>query len=75
MGALSRAFEMTSLSYAHMGLILVLGVLIDPCVRLAYLFSASRARKCVQSEHHVSQGRKAQVRKARLQTGIGPPGF
>lgn len=50
---LPHAFDMTSLSYAYMGLILVLGFLIDLCIQLAYLFAASRARRFVQSERHM----------------------
>ncbi len=50
---LPHAFDMTSLSYAQMALILALGFLIDLCIQLAYLFAASRAHKLVQSGHRM----------------------
>lgn len=50
---LPHAFDMTSLSSAQMGLILALGFLIDLGIQLVYLFAASRARRFVQSEHHM----------------------
>ncbi len=50
---LPHAFDMTSLSYAQMGLILALGFSIDLGIQLIYLFAATRARKLIQSERHM----------------------
>ena len=64
---LPHAFDMTSLSYVHMGLILILGLVIDLCIQLAYLFAATRARKLVQSERHM---RLVNRSSAGLMTGV-----
>jgi len=52
---LPHAFDMTTLSYVHMGLILLLGLAIDGGIQLAWLFAATRARKLVRTERRMKR--------------------